>query len=46
MAMFRTLLFFACSALAACGQTGPLYPQPEPDALAGAAPNVSAQGHQ
>ncbi|GEM_PF-5981618 len=29
--MFRTLLFIACVALASCGQTGPLYPQPEPE---------------
>ncbi|MFN2286843.1 MAG: lipoprotein [Chromatocurvus sp.] len=33
--MFRTLLFVFCSALAACGQTGPLYPQPAPEAVAG-----------
>ncbi|TCO77223.1 LPS translocon maturation chaperone LptM [Chromatocurvus halotolerans] len=33
--MFRTLLFVACVALASCGQTGPLYPQPEPETLAG-----------
>lgn len=32
--MFRTLLFVACVALASCGQTGPLYPQPEPETLA------------
>lgn len=33
--MFRTLLFVACVALASCGQTGPLYPQPEPERLTG-----------
>jgi len=36
--MSRTLLFVAvCIALAGCGQTGPLYPQPEPQTFAGAA---------
>lgn len=36
--MLRTLLFVAaCIALAGCGQTGPLYPQPEPNTLAGTA---------
>jgi len=37
MTSIRTILLLACALLAGCGQTGPLYPQPEPDELAGSA---------
>ena len=37
MTLIRTILLLACTLLAGCGQTGPLYPQPEPDELADSA---------
>lgn len=43
--MFRTLLFVASTVLSGCGQTGPLYPQPEPEpeALTDSSPTAGAQ---
>jgi len=40
MTLLRTIFLVACATLAGCGQTGPLYPQPEPDQLAGNAPGA------